>query len=255
MSVKGQGKILLADDSTFVKTGLLEGLREAGHLVTAVCDGGGAIEALRRDRACHAPISIDLLVMDLRTSDPGPYDVLGWMEDNSVMGRPPAIFIAGASESEREVARLKARGVTMLSAEKASPEDVILTAKEVLSRKPLATPPTSPPRLRVPVHIPTDYVIGSELHSGSVLNVSETGLYIKSRMTVPAGAKVHVSFTIAGSSDAGGSRHVHLKGEAVWSGGLKAETDFFRGAGIKIVDISRQDSERLKRFIGKASLQ
>lgn len=242
--------ILVADDSLFFREKLSDALENAGHHVKKVKDGQEAINELTRDRNLY-----DLMILDLKMPEKDGFEVLDWMENTNRLGAPEVMIVTGACEPDEVLKRLKWQGVNMVLTKEVSPEQIVYTVNRLLfdTGRPAYAP------ARIPISSKASFVTKEEDDgrggTGTVLNISETGLYVKTRSPINKGGLIDMKFSLlAGDGDGAEGEGeeqegVRVKGEVVWTGGLKAETAFFRGAGVRFTEVSAKDMERIKGFM------
>ena len=232
-----QKSILVADDSLYFRERLSEILEAAGHKVRAVNDG----EAVKEELAARSG-SYDVLLLDLKMPGADGFEVLDWMEDNNYLGAVEVMVVTGAYETEDVTERLRKQGVTLLLSKEVSPEELVYSVNRLL----YAEEAHDYAPARVPLSAEAEYRVEGEVEarSGWVLNVNESGLYLKTELKVAEGAAVTVSFDLPGVE-----QKLHLKGKVVWSTALAEGRRFFRGAGVHFTGISRKDRDLLKAYM------
>jgi uncharacterized protein (TIGR02266 family) len=83
-----------------------------------------------------------------------------------------------------------------------------------------------------------------------VVNIGESGLFLKSKNSLLAGSVVGLTFSMPGSG-----RIFHLTGVVRWATTLGTPDDLFEGAGIAFTVISEHEREALQQFVEKSNSQ
>jgi CheY-like chemotaxis protein len=181
MITRNPKNILLADDSAFFRIKLSTILIEAGHRVTFASDGREVIKRLKVD-----PGGIDLLILDLQMPHIDGFRVIEWMRDNGYIGRFPTLAVTGSYEPGEVAGRLRTLGASGLVTKDFTPEQVIHCINRILF------PEKADVRVqpRAPVSVMVDYTVEDETYTWSLLNISSTGVFLRTRMDLLRGSKV-----------------------------------------------------------------
>jgi uncharacterized protein (TIGR02266 family) len=226
--------ILLVDDSLFFRTKLSSILIEAGHRVSLANDGREAIKKIELN-----PDYIDLLILDLQMPHIDGFGVLEWMKKNGHSDRFPVLVITSIHEIGQVVGRLKSLGVSDPMRKDCPPEQVIHRTNRILF------PKNDEARVekRVPLSIPVHYTLRDKSHLGFMLNVSTTGLSLRTRTHLLPDSVLGLKFSLPDSS-----KVFDLKGVVKWFNPSNT-TSHHGGAGIHFTSISDEDREELMSFI------
>ena len=185
------------------------------------------------------PDGIDLLVLDVVMPRIDGFSVLRWMKEKSYTGRFPVLVISGVYKSGEVVNRLKALGACGVMTKRFTPEQIIHHIHLVLY------PRNKDKRLlqRAPAAVPVTFTIGDSSHTGNLMNIGESGLFLKTKSYLLAGSVLEITFSLPGSR-----RTFNLKGIVMWATTLGTPDDLFEGAGIAFTSISEKEREALQRF-------
>jgi uncharacterized protein (TIGR02266 family) len=238
MTTKQPKNILLADDSVFFRTKIGTPLSEAGHIVTFAIDGREVIRKIEKN-----PKNIDLLILDLKMPNIDGFGVLKWIKDNGHSDRFPIVVITGVPVAGQVADQLISLGVTGFMGKSCPPEQVIHRINPILFPKKADT--RNPPP-RVPVSLQVDYTIGDVTHTGLLLNISASGLFLRTRTYILPGSEVGLKFSLPDSK-----KVFEISGTVKWSTPSTTSSRRFGGAGVYLVSISDEDREALRRFVDR----
>jgi uncharacterized protein (TIGR02266 family) len=237
MITKNPKNILLADDSSFFRIRLSTTLIEAGHEVTFASKGREVKGKLRED-----PDGFDLLILDLQLPRIDGFGVLEWMKESGYIGRLPTLTVMAVFEAGGVVERLRSLGVSALVTKDFTPEQVIHRINRLLF------PQKADDRVqpRAPLSALVDYTVEDETYTWSLLNISTTGVFLRTRMDLLPGSMVGLKFSLPGSP-----RVYNIKGIVRWSNTKSASKSLFGGAGIMFTSLSNKDREEFRHFVEK----
>lgn len=241
MITKDSKNILVADDSVFFRTKLSDILIEAGHKVRFARDGREVISEIGIDSQ-----GIDLLILDLQMPEIDGFGVLKWIEENGLKGKFPILAITGVYEPGHVMENLKALGATGLMTKGSTPEQIIFRINRIIF--PDKAVKGTNPRDRVPVSLPVDFTIGNNTLTGFLLNISESGAYLHTKVDLLTGAILHLKFSLPGTD-----RVMDIKGTVVWSTSEVATRTLFGGYGILFSSVSKEDQDVIRGFIATES--
>lgn len=236
MITKDSRNILVADDSVFFRTKLSDILIEAGHKVRFAKDGRELISELKIDAK-----SIDLLMLDLQMPDLDGFGVLQWLSDEGLKGAFPVLIITGVYEPGEIMDRLRSLGASGLMTKGLTPEQIIFRVNRLLFPEKVAE---GVPRMRVPVSVPVDFMLGELTRTGFLLNISETGAFLHTKTELLTGSLLRLKFSLPGSS-----RVMEMKTIVKWSTAEVAKKTLFGGYGLMFTSIGVEDLEELRAFI------
>jgi uncharacterized protein (TIGR02266 family) len=226
--------ILLADDSVFFRTKFSTILIEAGHRVAFARDGREVINKIEEN-----PDDIDLLILDLQMPHVDGFGVLDWMKENGYSGRFPILIITGVYEPGEVMDRLKSLGASCLMTKGYTPEQVIHRIHRILF--PHRVDERVEPR--APVSAAVDFSLGDKTHTGFLLNISATGLFLNTRMELLSGSAVELKFSLPDSD-----KVFDVKGTVRWSTPSSASKSLFGGSGIMFTSIADEDKQELRNW-------
>jgi two-component system chemotaxis response regulator CheY len=237
MITEDSKNILVADDSVFFRTKLSDILVEAGHKVRFAKDGREVINELRID--CDA---LDLLILDLQMPDIDGFGVLEWIKDSDCKGKFPILAVTGVYEPSDVLGRLRDLGANGLMSKGFTPEEIIFRVNRILF--PDKVPGNRAPTERVPVSLAVDFTVGDLTRTGFLLNISETGSFLHTKVELLTGTSVHMRFSLPGSQ-----KILDVKGIVKWTTAEVASRTLFGGSGIMFSTISAEDQAQISEFV------
>lgn len=236
MITKDSKIILIADDDPFFRAKISDIIVEAGHKVRLARDGTEAI-----NEVISAKGTLNLILLDLQMPSLDGFGVLKWMHDNGHRAKPPALVITGIDQPWNATDTLKKLGAAGLIAKTFTPEELIFRVNKVLfSEKALH----GAPRQRVPVSLTADFFVGADKYQGTILNLSESGIFLHTPVELLTGAMLNIKFSLPGNDEA-----IEAKGLVRWTTGQNAAKTFFGGCGIMFTVIASQYHEALREFV------
>jgi CheY-like chemotaxis protein len=233
MITKNPKNILLADDSTFFRTKLSTILIEVGHSVTFASDGRKVIKKLQ-----GAPGGIDLLILDLEMPFIDGFRVLEWMKENGYIGRFPTLAVTASYVHSEVMGRLRSLGANGLITKDFTPEQIIHCVNRMLFPEKMA----ASVHPRAPISVQVDYTVKDETYTWSLLNISATGVFLRTRMNLFPGSVVGLKFSLPNSS-----YDYNIKGIVRWSTTPGVSKSLFSGAGIMFTSIAEDFSHFVER--------
>lgn len=237
MITKNSKNIMVADDSLFFRTKLSDILVEAGHRVRFAKDGREVITELKID-----PGGTDLLMLDLQMPEIDGFGVLRWINENGLRGRFPILAITGIYEPGHVLGELKELGAAGLMTKGYSPEQIVFRVNTVLFPEKAAK--GVGPRERVPVSVPVDFTLGGTKRTGFLLNISETGTFLHTKVFILTGAVLELKFSLPGID-----RVFDIRGAVRWSTNEVPSKTLFGGYGIMFLSATDEDRDLLKSFV------
>jgi len=237
MITKNPKNIMVADDSLFFRTKLSDILVEAGHRVRFAKDGREVIAEIKID-----PGGIDLLMLDLQMPEIDGFGVLRWINENGLKGKFPVLAITGIYEPGHVLGDIKGLGAAGLMTKGYSPEQIIFRVNAILF--PDKASKGAGPRDRVPVSVPVDFTVGDTKRTGFLLNISETGTFLHTKVLMLTGAVLELKFSLPGTS-----RVFDIKGTVRWSTDEVSSKTIFGGYGIMFLYATDGDRVALKDFV------
>ncbi len=237
MITKDSKNVMVADDSLFFRTKLSDILVEAGHHVKFAKDGREVITELKID-----PGGTDLLILDLQMPEIDGFGVLKWINENGLRGRFPILAITGIYEPGNVIGELKELGAIGLMTKGYTPEQIIFRINTALFPEKAAK--GSGPRERVPVSTPVDFILGDSKRTGFLLNISETGTFLHTKVVILTGAVLELKFSLPGVD-----KVFDVKGTVRWSTDEVSKKTLFGGYGVMFLSATDEDREALRGFI------
>lgn len=235
--ITGDSKnILVADDSLFFRIKLSDILIEAGHKVTAAKDGAEVIERLKKDG--HGT---DLLILDLQMPGIDGFGVLKWIGENGLKDAFPVLAITGVFEPANVLESLKVLGASGFMSKDLTPEQIVFRVNRLLFFDKFTSRAL---RERVPVTIPVDFTYGETRKSGTIINLSEGGAFLHTRVELLKGTSLHLRFTLPGSE-----KVLDIGAIVRWFPYEIISKIIFCGYGIMFTAMSTEDQRLLNDFI------
>ncbi len=234
MISKNSKKILVVEDSMFFRARISDMLVDAGHRVVFAKDGSEAIARLEK-----RPEDIDLLTLDLEMPNTDGFGVLEWLNENDFLDSFPVLVITSNPKTDELTERLGSLGASGLLSKSFSHEQIVNCINRILFTR--ETDSRVEPRVLVSVS--GDYTVDEKKHIAFLLNLSTTGLCLRTRKELKRGSTIELKFSIPGSSTI-----LEIKGFVKWSApsvGAKNKS------GIRFTSLSREDAEALRLFVEK----
>jgi CheY-like chemotaxis protein len=226
--------ILVVDDSLFFRTKFSDILSEAGHRVSLATDGMQAIAMLKKN-----PSNIDLLTLDLHMPQIDGLGVLEWMKGNACSGKFPVLMLTNVQEEDEVLERLKSLGANGFLSKACSHDEILSSVNQMLFVNTRKEP-------RVPVRLMVDYELGDMTYTGTVHDMSTTGLLLHARIDIPPGTELRLKFSLPGSGGV-----FDVKGIVRWSSTSEQYQKLSDGVGIMFASISDDEKEEIGRFVEK----
>lgn len=230
-------KILVTDDSMFFRKKLGDILTEAGHNVEYARDGMQAIEMLQAK-----PGKFDLMTLDLDLPDVTGFQILAWMSEEGITGRPPVIVISSIFQTSDIHERLRLLGAACFLTKDFSPQELILQSNRILFSEKAAHGVHQ--RERVPVTIPVDYATEDGAHGGFLLNISKGGAYLRTEAQLVKNTTIRMRFSLPGTDET-----IAVDGVVRWTTAEKGRTTRFCGGGITFTAIAAKDLDWIEAFV------
>jgi uncharacterized protein (TIGR02266 family) len=194
--------VLVADDTAFVRDRFSGALEHAGHRAVAVKSAAELLSKLRAELA-----GLDLIVLDLRLPHTPGVDLVRAIRKLDA-GRLPILIFSGTIASADEVRELAALGVAGYVNEYSAVQHIL----------PSLAPHLFPDNFnrrgspRVVLGIPIQYRFGNTIAAALTLNLSRSGIAIRTTSPLEAGSKIRVRFRMPGSK-----RDIDADGRVAWS--------------------------------------
>jgi len=194
--------VLVADDTAFVRDRFRGALENAGHRAVAVKSATELLSKLRAELA-----GLDLIVLDLRLPHTPGVDLVRAIRKLDA-GRLPVLIFSGTIANADEVRELAALGVAGYVNEYSAVQHIL----------PSLAPHLFPDNFnrrgspRVVLGIPIQYRFGNTIAAALTLNLSRSGIAIRTTSPLDAGSKIRVRFRMPGSK-----RDIDADGRVAWS--------------------------------------
>jgi CheY-like chemotaxis protein len=219
--------VLVADDTAFVRDRFKAAIESAGHRALTV---RSAAELLARVRIELA--QLDLIVLDLRLPNASGLDVvrsIRKMDD----GRLPILIFSGTVTSADEVRQLAALGVAGYVNEYSAVQHILPSLAPHLfpddfNRR------DSP---RVVLGIPIAYRFGNTIAAALTLNISRSGLAIRTTSPLAQEAKARLRLRLPGSK-----KDIEADAKVSWSNTRV-------GMGLEFERVSDPDQNDINDFV------
>ena len=221
-------RVIVADDTAFVRDRFAKALSGAGHTPVPVKTAAELLTRFRQDLA-----EIDLVVMDLRLANAGGVDMVRELRKIDEGRRVSVLVFSGTIASADEVRDLASLGVAGYINEY-SAADKILPAlaphlfPDSFNRR------SSP---RVLLSIPVSYTFGNTIAAALTLNISKGGLAIRTMSPLQQDAKLRVRFRLPGSK-----RDIEAESRVAWS-------DRRVGMGLQFEKVDPADQAKVDEFV------
>ena len=221
-------RVIVADDTAFVRDRFATALAGAGHTPVTVRTGAELLTRFREDVA-----EIDLVVMDLRLANAGGVDMVRALRRIDEGRRVTVLVFSGTIASADEVRDLAALGVAGYVNEY-SAADKILPAlaphlfPDSFNRR------SSP---RVLLSIPVSYTLGNTIAAVLTFNISKGGLAIRTMSPLPEGSKIKTRFRLPGAKN-----EIAAESRVAWS-------DRRIGMGVQFEKVDAAGQAAIDRFV------
>ena len=221
-------RVIVADDTAFVRDRFAKALSGAGHTPVPVKTAAELLTRFRQDLA-----EIDLVVMDLRLANSGGVDMVRELRKIDEGRRVSVLVFSGTIASADEVRDLASLGVAGYINEY-SAADKILPAlaphlfPDSFNRR------SSP---RVLLSIPISYTFGNTIAAVLTFNISKGGLAIRTMSPLSEGAKIKTRFRLPGAKN-----DIEAESRVAWS-------DRRIGMGVQFEKVDASGQTAIDRFV------
>ena len=220
-------RVIVADDTAFVRDRFATALTSAGHTPLPV---KSTAELLARVRGDQGPV--DLLILDLRLPHSGGVDLVRAIRKIDG-GRLPILVFSGTIAAADEVRELAALGVTGYVNEYSAVQHIL----------PALSPHLYPDNFnrrgspRVILGIPVSYRFSNTIATALTLNLSKGGVAIRTMTPLEPSAKVKLRFRLPGAK-----RDVEAESRISW-------TDRRIGMGLQFEKVEAPDQTAIDQFV------
>jgi uncharacterized protein (TIGR02266 family) len=220
-------RVVVADDTAFVRDRFATALSAAGHTPLAVKSASDLLARVRAELA-----TIDLVILDLQLPHSGGVEIVRAIRkiDN---GRLPLLVFSGTIAGADEVRELAALGVTGYINEYSAAQHIL----------PSLSPHLYPDNFnrrgspRVILGIPVSYRFGNTIATALTLNLSKGGVAVRTMTPLEPATKVKLRFRLPG-----GTRDVEAESRIAW-------TDRRVGMGLQFEKVEAPDQAAIDRFV------
>ncbi|GMR04985.1 MAG: hypothetical protein BMS9Abin23_0908 [Thermodesulfobacteriota bacterium] len=235
MTLKEPKKIIVATDSAFYRDRLYPILDEAGYSVGFAGDKDEVKDTLKKE-----PEGIDLLVLDMETPGVEGFGVIAFLMKKGLLERCPVLALTETEITARLLGRVKKLGAAGLITKSFAPEHIIYSVNRLLFREKVDKR-VAP---RVPVSIPLDFTVGEAMHTGALLNLSATGVFLHATDELLIGTRLRLLFSLPGFN-----RVLNLKGVVMWSTRPSVGKTRYGGSGVMFTSVPEEDRKVMDEFI------
>jgi uncharacterized protein (TIGR02266 family) len=219
--------VLVAADTPFVRDRFLSALDAAGHRAVIVKSVAQLFAHVRADLA-----DLDLIVLDLRMPHASGVDLVRRIRKLDE-GHLPILVFSGTVSSVDEVRELAALGVAGYLDEYSAVEHIL----------PSIAPHLFPDNFnrrdspRVVLGMAVSYRIGTKITAALSLNLSRSGIAIRTAAPPPAGTVLRMRFALPGSK-----KEMQAEGLVCWSVPKS-------GMGIRFTEVKPADQTQIDVFV------
>lgn len=223
----GAKRVIVADDTAFVRDRFKTALQSAGHVTSTVGSASELLSRIRNDGG-----QIDLVVLDLRL--PQSQGVALVRALRGIAGfQAPIVVFSGTIANADEVRELSALGVAGYINEYSAVQHIVPALAPHLfpdhhNRR------SSP---RVVLGISVAYRLGNTIAAAVTLNISHGGLAIRTTNPLETGTAVKVRFRLPG-----GAKEIDAEARVVW-------TDRRLGMGVQFTKLLPADQAAVHDFV------
>jgi two-component system chemotaxis response regulator CheY len=220
-------RVIVADDTAFVRDRFKAALESAGHQASTVGDAAGL---LARARDVSAPL--DLVILDLRLPPAQGVSLVRALRGIDGF-RAPVIVFSGTIANAEEVRELSALGVAGYVNEYSAVQHIV----------PALAPHLFPEEYnrrsgpRVVLGISVSYRLGNTIMAAVTLNIGRGGLAIRTTSPLERGTDLKIRFRLPGAA-----REVAAEARVAWS-------DARAGMGLQFTKIADADQAAIDQFV------
>jgi uncharacterized protein (TIGR02266 family) len=220
-------RVIVADDTAFVRDRFRTALEDAGHQPTTVDNGAELVACVRA-----AAAEIDLVVLDLRLPQARGIDLVRTL--CAIDGfRAPIVVFSGTISHAGEVRELASLGVAGYINEYTAVQHIV----------PSLTPHLFPDNFnrraspRVAATISLSYRVANTIAAAVTLNISRGGLAVRTTSPLEPGTALRVRFRVPG-----GKKEIDAEARVAWS-------DRRLGMGLRFTQVGAADQQMLDEFV------
>ncbi|MFQ5329586.1 MAG: PilZ domain-containing protein [Thermodesulfobacteriota bacterium] len=187
---------------------------------------------------------VDLLAIDIGSVGESFMAILEWMKGAGLVEQIPVILITGSEDIEKVRVKTTCYGAKWIVTRDIRPERVAFLVNRLLFSHRRVRDSES---VRVPASIQAEVAVIDEA-VGDILNISTTGLFLKTASPLPPGTMVRLRFALPGSD-----LRLDLEGAVVWGKRVEKGGGIFDGVGIRFKELSVDTQKALRDYIKEES--
>jgi uncharacterized protein (TIGR02266 family) len=187
---------------------------------------------------------IDLLIIDIGIVGESFMAILEWMKVEGLLEQIPVILITGSEDIEKVRVKTTCYGVRWIITREVRSERVAFLLNRLLFSHKKVRESGS---VRVPASIQAEVAV-IERSPGDILNISTTGLFLKTVSPLPPGTVVRLRFVRPGREVL-----LDLHGAVVWGKRVDRGGGIFDGVGIRFEGLSQEEQDALRDYIKEES--
>jgi uncharacterized protein (TIGR02266 family) len=219
--------VLIAADNAAVRDRFRAAIEQAGHKVVGATKRAELLARIRKDRK-----ALDLILLDLQLPDSAGVDLVRAVRKLDD-GRVPVLVFSGSVARAEEVRELAGLGVAGYINEFSAAQQIVSALAPHLF--PDNFNRRSNPR--VVLGIPVQYRFGNTIAAALTLNLSGSGIAIRTTSPLETGAKVKVRFRMPGSQ-----HDIDAEGHVAWH-------DRRVGMGIQFETVEPANQALIDHFV------
>ncbi len=239
MPARDLRNILIVDDSPFFRISLSDMLTEAGYRVNSVKNGKEAIEEIKKDSD-----GIDLLILDLQMPEVDGFGVLKWLNDNGFKGKFPVVTITSIYEPTHVMQDLKNLGATGFLQKELPHEHLLININKILTSDEKTVGWIR--KGRIPVYIPVTFFFNDAKYKGSLINISESGGFLRTDAELSKGARLTLEFSLERQV-----RVLNIEGSVQWHTHMRQNKASVYWYGIMFTSVNENDQAVLRDFVAE----
>ena len=220
-------RVIVADDTAFVRDRFRTALEDAGHRPTTVASSA---ELVTRVRAAAG--EVDLVVLDLRLPQTQGIEIVRTLRRIDGF-RAPIVVFSGTIANAAEVRELSALGVAGYVNEYTAVQHIVPSLSPHLfpdSHNRRSSP-------RVVLGITLSYRLGNTIASAVTLNISHGGLAVRTTSPPDPGTVLKIRFRLPG-----GKKEIDGEARVAW-------TDRRLGMGLQFTRLDAADQALMDEFV------
>ena len=221
-------RVIVADDTAFVRDRFSQALAGAGHTPVTVKTAAELLARVREDLG-----EIDLVVMDLRLPNSGGVEMVRALRRIDDARRIPLLVFSGTIASADEVRDLASLGVAGYVNEYSATQHILPALAPHLF--PDSFNRRSSPRVLLGISI--SYRFGNTIAAALTLNISKGGLAIRTMSPLTEGSKIKARFRLPG-----GKNEIEAESRVAWS-------DRRIGMGVQFEKVDASGQAAIDQFV------